>query len=126
MTETETLLLHEPLIRLTVFLAVFVVMALWEFFAPRRRLGVGRRIRWPGNFGIVAIDTAIVRVLFPTAAVGVALICETRGWGLLNVVALPLGVATLLSVIVLDLAVYLQHVFFHAVPIFWRLHRMHH
>ena len=30
------------------------------------------------------------------------------------------------SVLVLDLAIYLQHVMFHAVPALWRLHRMHH
>ena len=74
----------------------------------------------------MAIDTVVVRILFPTAAVGVALICEARGWGLLHWMSVPLGVATLVSVLLLDLAIYAQHVMFHWVPALWRLHRMHH
>ena len=117
---------YEPVLRLAAFALVFAAMAFWELAAPRRRLSVGRGPRWPSNLGVVAIDTAIVRILFPTAAVGFALVCEARGWGLFNLVALPWGLATLLSVLVLDLAIYAQHVLFHAVPVLWRLHRMHH
>ena len=62
--------------------AVFAAMALWEWFAPRRHLTAGRRPRWPGNLGILAIDIIAVRLLVPTAAVGVALIAAERGWGL--------------------------------------------
>jgi sterol desaturase/sphingolipid hydroxylase (fatty acid hydroxylase superfamily) len=39
---------------------------------------------------------------------------------------LLLRLAVLLSILLLDLAIYLQHVLFHAVPGLWRLHRMHH
>jgi sterol desaturase/sphingolipid hydroxylase (fatty acid hydroxylase superfamily) len=113
-------------IRLAAFAGVFAVMALWELWLPRRPLSVGRRPRWPGNLGIVALDTVLARVLFPTAAVGVALICEARGWGLFHWLALPFTIAAPLSVLVLDLAIYLQHALFHAVPVLWRLHRMHH
>ena len=120
------LLAYEWVVRLGAFSAVIAAMALWELGAPKRRLSVGRRARWPGNLGVVALDTLIVRFLFPTAAVGFALVCEARGWGLFNLVTLPFGLATLASVILLDLAIYLQHVMFHAVPALWRLHRMHH
>jgi sterol desaturase/sphingolipid hydroxylase (fatty acid hydroxylase superfamily) len=121
-------ILHEfePVIRLAAFAFVFAAMAVWELAAPKRRLSVGRGPRWPSNLGVVAIDTAVVRILFPTAAVGFALVCEARGWGLFNLVSLPWGPATLLSVLLLDLAIYAQHVLFHAVPVLWRLHRMHH
>ena len=101
-------------------------MALWEHWAPKRRLAVGRTSRWPGNLGVLAVDVLLVRILFPTAAVGAALVCEARGWGLFNVVPVPFVAATLVSVVLLDLAIYLQHVLFHAVPVLWRLHRMHH
>jgi sterol desaturase/sphingolipid hydroxylase (fatty acid hydroxylase superfamily) len=117
---------YEWMIRLAVFSGVFVVMALWELGLPRRQLTVGRLGRWPGNLGVVALDTVVVRILFPTAAVGVALICEARGWGLLRWMSVPLGVATVVSVLLLDLAIYAQHVLFHWVPALWRLHRMHH
>jgi sterol desaturase/sphingolipid hydroxylase (fatty acid hydroxylase superfamily) len=116
----------EPLIRLACFAGVFAVMGLWEVVAPRRPQGVGRWKRWPGNIGIVVIDTLAVRLLFPTAAVGVALVGEAQGWGLLNVIALPAWLEVAAAVIILDLAIYFQHVLFHAVPVLWRLHRMHH
>jgi sterol desaturase/sphingolipid hydroxylase (fatty acid hydroxylase superfamily) len=120
------LMAYEGLIRFAAFAGVIVAMALWESWAPKRRLAVGRTSRWPGNLGVLAVDVLVVRILFPTAAVGAALVCEARGWGLFNAVPVPFAAATLASVIVLDLAIYLQHVLFHAVPTLWRLHRMHH
>ena len=123
---SEFLLGHEPLVRLSAFASVFTVMALWEVLAPRRRQAVTRARRWPSNLGIVALDTLFVRILFPTTAVGLALLAETKGWGLFHVLAAPELVAIVLGVVMLDLAVYLQHVLVHAVPALWRLHRMHH
>lgn len=117
---------NEPFIRLGFFLGVFALVALWEVLAPRRALAHPRRVRWPGNLGIVALNTAVLRVMFPTAAVGAALVAETEGWGLFNVVALPEPAAVVLAVVLMDLAIYLQHVMVHAIPVLWRLHRMHH
>ena len=122
----QMLLSNEPIIRLGFFLGVFALMAAWEFVAPRRRLGFSRWLRWPNNIGITAINTALVRVAFPTAAVAVALLGEARGWGLLNNVGFALWVKILVTVLALDFVIYLQHVLFHAVPALWRLHRMHH
>jgi sterol desaturase/sphingolipid hydroxylase (fatty acid hydroxylase superfamily) len=119
-------LTHEPWIRLGAFVAVFASMALWEVMAPRRRQSIGRLQRWPGNLGVVLLDTLIVRLAFPTAAVGVALVAESLGWGLLPVLGAPLWFDVIVAVVLLDLAIYLQHVLFHAVPVLWRLHRMHH
>jgi sterol desaturase/sphingolipid hydroxylase (fatty acid hydroxylase superfamily) len=123
---TEIILANEPTIRLGFFLGVFVVMALWEVAAPRRVRQVSRRLRWPSNLGLVVLNTVLMRVVYPTAAVGLALLAEQRGWGLLNNIAPPGPLAILLSVVLLDLAIYVQHVMFHAVPALWRLHRMHH
>ncbi len=106
--------------------AVFAAMALWEWLAPHRHLIAGRRPRWPGNLGILAIDIVAVRLLIPTAAVGVALIAAEQGWGLFRLLGVPYWVALVAGVIVLDLVIYLQHVVFHHVPVLWRLHRMHH
>jgi sterol desaturase/sphingolipid hydroxylase (fatty acid hydroxylase superfamily) len=117
---------HEPFIRLGAFAGVLVVMAIWEAVAPRRQQRISRARRWPANLGVVALDTIILRILFPTAAVGMALVAKAHGFGLFNAVALPRFVAIIASVILLDLAIYLQHVLFHAVPVLWRLHRMHH
>ena len=123
---TESILAIEPTIRLGFFLGVFAIMAGWEALLPRRARGVSRWIRWPSNLGIVAVNTLLLRVLIPTAAVGLALAGEARGWGLLNALALPYWLSVVLAVVLLDLAIYLQHVMFHAVPALWRLHRMHH
>ena len=122
----DALLQNEPTIRAGVFLVVLAAMAAWEAAAPRRALGLSRARRWPSNLGMVAINAVLLRLIFPTAAVGVALIGEQRGWGLLRVIAMPAWLQIALTVLLLDLAVYLQHVLAHAVPVFWRLHRMHH
>jgi len=119
-------LAHEPALRLAAFAAVLAVMALWEILAPRRRRTLARRRRWPANLGVVVLNTAIVRVLFPAAAVGMALSAESQGWGLLNRYGVPAWAAVAAGIVLLDLAIYLQHVMFHAVPALWRLHRMHH
>jgi sterol desaturase/sphingolipid hydroxylase (fatty acid hydroxylase superfamily) len=119
-------LAYEPIIRLAAFAGVFVLMAAWELMGPRRKQSVGRTWRWPNNLGVMVVDTLLVRILFPTAAVGLALVAEARSFGLFNVVAFPWWIGVVLSVVILDLAIYLQHVLFHAVPALWRLHRMHH
>ena len=116
----------ESIIRLTAFGGVLPGIGFWELRAPRRRLSLSRWQRWPHNLGILLIDTALVRLLLPTAAVGVALAAADRGWGLLNILAVPDWAAIVISVIALDLAIYGQHVAFHAIQPLWRLHRMHH
>jgi sterol desaturase/sphingolipid hydroxylase (fatty acid hydroxylase superfamily) len=101
-------------------------MAIWEVLGPRRKQAIGRGLRWPNNLGVVAVDTLLVRLVFPTTAAGLALVAEAHAWGLFHAIALPAWVALVCSVILLDLAIYFQHVLFHAVPALWRLHRMHH
>jgi sterol desaturase/sphingolipid hydroxylase (fatty acid hydroxylase superfamily) len=123
---SEFILANEPAVRLSCFLGVFALVEIFEALAPRRARGLSRLARWPHNIGIVVLNTVVLRLAFPTAAVGVALIAEANGWGLLNLVALPFWLAVALSVAALDCAIYLQHVMFHAVPALWRLHRMHH
>ncbi len=126
MTVEAFLLEHEPAVRLGAFIGVFAAVALAEAWVPRRARALPRRRRWPANLGLVAIDTVLVRLLFPLAAAGFAAWAGERGWGLLNVVGVPGWAAFVASVVLLDLAIYLQHVMFHAVPALWRLHRVHH
>lgn len=123
---SELLLVHEPAIRLAFFLSILLGMAIWEMAAPRRRLEIPRLLRWSNNLAIVVIDTLLVRMTFPIAAVGLAVLWDQRGWGLLNLIPIPEWLAIILAILVLDFSIYLQHVVFHAVPALWRLHRMHH
>ena len=116
----------EGLIRLAAFLAVFGSVALWEALRPRRKPSFGRGARWASNLGLLLVDAALLRLLAPGAAIAVALAAQAGGWGLLNVAPLPGWIALVLGVVLLDLAMYFQHVMFHAVPALWRLHRVHH
>ncbi len=122
----EFLVANEAAVRLAAFFAVLVVMAAWEALAPRRRRSVSRRLRWPANLGLVALDAILLRLLLPAGTVGIALLGEARGWGVFGLVPVPFWFAVVASLVVLDLAIYLQHVLFHAVPTLWRLHRVHH
>ena len=123
---TETIFAAEPQLRLSVFLGVLAIMALWELLAPRRRRDIPRVIRWSNNLALVVIDTIVLRLTFPILAVRLAIMAQERSWGLFNIVEAPVWFAVVASVIILDLVIYLQHVMFHAVPALWRLHRMHH
>jgi len=107
-------------------LGVLAAVALAEIAFPRRRLTVSKLRRWSSNLGIVFLNGALVRVLLPVTAAGFAVLAASRGWGMFNVFAAPVWVAILGSVVLLDFAIYLQHVMFHAVPALWRLHRVHH
>ncbi|MBT5013854.1 MAG: sterol desaturase family protein [Rhodospirillaceae bacterium] len=122
----DLLLDNEPTVRLSVFLGVFALIAIWEAASPRRERGYSRWLRWTSNLGIVAVNTVVIRLLFPIAAVGMAVATADSGWGLLNIIDLPVWLEILIAVVLLDMVIYLQHVMVHAVPVLWRLHRMHH
>jgi sterol desaturase/sphingolipid hydroxylase (fatty acid hydroxylase superfamily) len=117
---------HEVSVRLAFFAIVFAAMALWEARGPARALKVSKLLRWANNLGLVALNTLLLRLLFPAAAVGMAAFADAQAWGLLNYSVPPRWVAIAVSVIALDFVVWLQHVMVHAIPLFWRLHRVHH
>src|SRR2546422_8111962 len=116
----------EILIRLGISLSVFAALASGEAVFPRRKRSVSRSLRWLNNLGMTILDALVVRIVIPTSAVGFAVLAESRGWGLLNHVPWPVWLEVVLAVVLLDLAIYGQHVLFHFVPVLWRFHRMHH
>lgn len=122
----QMILAYEPQVRLGFFVSVFLIVALWELAKPRRVLKLSRQQRWTANLGIVVINTLTVRMVFPTAAVGIAALSAEQGWGLLNHFAVPFWLAVTLAVVAMDFVVWLQHVMVHAVPVLWRLHQVHH
>ena len=117
---------NEILVRLGFFFGVFAVMAVWEVYSPRRQLTVPKVSRWVNNLGLVFLNSLILRLLFPAAAVGVALAARQQGWGLLNYYELPFMLSVVIAVIAMDFVIYLQHAMVHALPVLWRLHRVHH
>jgi sterol desaturase/sphingolipid hydroxylase (fatty acid hydroxylase superfamily) len=117
---------HEAVSRLVFFVGIFALVAIWERMSPRRSMTTSKKVRWISNLGITLINPLVVHLLFPILAVDMALKAQEGGWGFLNNVDLPFWLKLVIGVVVLDLAIYLQHVIFHAIPILWRLHMMHH
>lgn len=122
----EFLYKYESTIRLAVFLGGFVLLALWEWFKPRRKLSSHKLKRWANNFGLILTSTILVRLLVPTAAVGIAYFAEREQIGLFNHIEFNFWLKCIISFILLDLIVYFQHLFFHVLPALWRFHRVHH
>jgi sterol desaturase/sphingolipid hydroxylase (fatty acid hydroxylase superfamily) len=120
----------DGLIRVAVFLSVFLLMALIELLWPKRKLIVSRKRRWLTNLGISVTATALLRLMamlaVPVAAIFAAFYAEQHRIGLLNQIAWPVWVKVTVSLLVLDLAIWAQHLASHKIPIFWRLHQVHH
>lgn len=117
---------HEVVIRLISFFSVFALMALWEVLAPKRVLSVSKTLRWSSNIALVILNSVILRLAFPAAATGMAIYAVAHGWGLFNWLQTPAWLAISVSVILLDMLIYWQHVMMHHLPLLWRLHRVHH
>jgi sterol desaturase/sphingolipid hydroxylase (fatty acid hydroxylase superfamily) len=116
----------ETLVRVGTFLGVLTVMLLWEGSRPRRPLSRPRQERWVTNLGLTLLNTVLVRVTVGGVAYSAAVFAADQGVGLLHWRPLPAWAAAAVTLLVLDCALYLQHVLFHALPVLWRLHRMHH
>jgi len=116
----------EAVVRGGIFLGILTVMLLWEASRPRRPLARPRQERWVANLGLTLLNTVLVRVTVGGVAYTAAVFAADQGVGLLHWRPLPAWVAATMTLLVLDFAIYVQHVLFHAVPVLWRLHRMHH
>jgi sterol desaturase/sphingolipid hydroxylase (fatty acid hydroxylase superfamily) len=126
MSIDEFIMSNESVIRMSFFFGMLSVMAVWEILVPMRQLAVSKLVRWSNNLGIVFLNSFLLRLVLPATAVGIASFANEHGWGILNYIDLSFIFAIVLSVIVMDFIIYLQHVMVHAVPLLWRIHRMHH
>lgn len=122
----DALIAWEPAIRLTAFAGLLALLMGLEAWAPRRARVLGRWTRWPSNLGIVALNTGVLRLVAPVLPVVLALEAAEAGWGLFNALPVPPWAAFVASVLLLDFAIWFQHLVFHKVGPLWRLHRMHH
>ena len=123
---TEFIQSSETALRLGIFVIILLLMMAAETaFAKKVRVN-GRAPRWASNFALVIIDSVLVRLLFPVAAAGAAIIATNNGWGLFNAVALPVWLEIILAVIILDMMIYWQHVASHKIPALWAIHKVHH
>lgn len=122
----EILGLTEGAFRLGIFASVFVTMAFAEAILPRKTRVQPRAGRWVTNWALVIVDSIVLRIVFPILAVGVAVHANEQSWGLLALVKLPFWIEAILAVVLLDLAVWAQHVASHKIPLLWRVHKVHH
>jgi sterol desaturase/sphingolipid hydroxylase (fatty acid hydroxylase superfamily) len=104
----------------------FAIITLWEIHAPRRTLSVSKDVRWSNNLTLIVLNSLILRFLFPSAAIGIALVTQKKGWGLPNTYEFSFWPSVVFAVIAIDFVIYLQHVMVHAIPVLWRLHQVHH
>ncbi len=117
---------NEGTLRLGIFAGLLVLFIVLETLLPKKKRVMPRARRWLTNIAIVGIDTALVRVLFPIVAVGIAIWASAKGWGLFNLIDAPFWVSIPGSIIALDFLIYVQHRIFHRVPFFWAMHKVHH
>ena len=117
---------HEIAIRLVSFLAIFGAVAYWEHLSPRRILTTSKKARWISNLSLMIGNPVLVRMVLPFFAIDTALLAQQHSWGILNIYDWSFWVEFVVGVVILDMVIYLQHVMFHAVPLLWRLHMVHH
>ena len=123
---TDQLTNNADQLRLGIFIGILIIMALLEFLLPRRNVDANRKLRWTSNIGIVILDSILVRILLPTTTIAVALFVENSNYGFFNLFSLPNVLSIAVSVLLLDVLIYIQHVIFHKIHWLWRFHRMHH
>jgi len=119
-------MVSESALRVGTFIGMLLIMGVAETLWPRRILTTSKQHRWFSNLSMVVIATTLVRLLIPIAPAALALYCQDKGFGLLNLLAFPAWFNFIFSVLILDMLIYWQHVFFHQMPLLWRIHRMHH
>lgn len=117
---------NESAIRLVVFAGVFILMAILESVAPRKKRTMPRAHRWLTNASLVVVDSVLLRITFPILALGMAEFTLAKGWGILSFVMLPFWLEVVIAVVILDMLVYVQHVAFHKLPFLWIFHKVHH
>lgn len=117
---------YEPYFRIFFFLIVLALVACFEMLFPRRKPMVSKKLRWFNNLSIHFINSLLLRMIFPVLPIAVAAASSEKGWGLFNHYTINPWISVIFGIAILDLLIYLQHVIFHKVPVFWRLHRVHH
>jgi sterol desaturase/sphingolipid hydroxylase (fatty acid hydroxylase superfamily) len=118
--------MHAAALRLSVFVGLWMALALAEWRFPRHGAPPRRDFRWPVNLGLAVVDTVCLRLLLPWLAIDAAHWGQARAFGLFNLLVWPGWLAAIVGFLALDLTIYFQHRLMHAVPLLWRMHKVHH
>ncbi|MFT6986647.1 MAG: sterol desaturase/sphingolipid hydroxylase (fatty acid hydroxylase superfamily), partial [Psychromonas sp.] len=117
---------YQHIIRPAVFVLLFIILAIAEFSHPLAKRKSSRLQQWSINLSLGVINTLSMKLLLPLLAVGAAHYASEHQIGIFNLLNLPSLVVIILSLLMLDLIIYGQHVLLHKIPFLWTLHRMHH
>jgi sterol desaturase/sphingolipid hydroxylase (fatty acid hydroxylase superfamily) len=117
--------LEQSAVAVGAIVAVMMVVALVEALIPLRACGRWARAHVGPNLVLTAI-TFVTNAVYNVALVVVLARMQGNAFGLLSALALPPLVTTLVVLLVLDFSFYVAHVAMHAIPAFWRFHRVHH
>ena len=123
---TNWLLTHQATLQSYLLLGSFACAAVWETYLPRRPFATPLGMRWFNQLALTALGSLLIRLCLPLAALSLAMLAQREGWGLFNRLPVPFWLALVVGVIVIDLGGYAQHRLFHAVPLLWRFHQIHH
>jgi len=111
---------------LKMLLPLMLVLAIAEWWAPRRARAQPRTRRWITNFALTPLDVLVVFLVYPVLDVGMAFWAERDGFGLFQWIGLPASLVLVLSFVLIDFSVWAQHWALHQVRVLWPLHRVHH
>lgn len=121
--------ISEGSLRFGTFIAIFFVMTVLETWLPRRNRRFARIKRWPTNIAVLLSAFAAVSAttfIIPVTATITAFAAQANGWGLFNILDLPIWLEWVIAFVVLDFVIWAQHLVTHKVPVLWRIHRVHH
>lgn len=118
--------MEETLLRSGASVGIFLAMSAWEYFRPRRQPAFGRLQRWPINLGLAIFNNLLLRVSVGAIAYQSAVWAADKHLGMLNSVNLPHWLDVVATLLLLDVAIYAQHIASHKWRWFWRLHQVHH
>ena len=116
----------EIIARLSIFLIALLIMSVWESIAPRRQLKANKPHRWARNFSLGMLERIVTKVLLPFTTASIAIVSAQENIGIFHHTQIPSLIIFVISFLILDFVMYLQHVIFHFIPVFWRFHRVHH
>lgn len=121
---------NETTIRLAVFLGLFSLFGILEFIFPRRERVQSQIKRWTTHWILLVVYSGMLQLMAlitpVVIAAGAALHVTANGWGLFNMIDLPIWLEFFLIVVILDWAIWFQHLITHKVNFLWRFHRVHH
>jgi sterol desaturase/sphingolipid hydroxylase (fatty acid hydroxylase superfamily) len=108
---------------LAIAVGVAAVLIVAELLFPARP---AQRQRWPLNIGLGALTLLIGRLASAVGALSAAIWAQQSGVGLFNFLPGFDAGKVVLTVILMDMAVYWQHRAFHRFGWMWRWHKLHH